>query len=455
MSRSLPGTGMRSRLAIAIFLAFIASPPSLAGQAEELLDSGQLRLRARVEPGAVYVGEKVELVVDVLTATWFLSAPRYPDTIALEDAIVLPPESFGVNFSERIDGQSYAGQTRKLIIFPARPGMFELPPVPIRVVVADSNARPTSELVLHTPSLRFEARLPEAARGLGLVVATPRLTARQEWDREATGVRAGDALTRTVTLTIEESVSMLLPELAFGAPEGVAAYPGRAEISDERGRGEMRGTRVTSVTYVLEREGAVTLPDVTVHWWDLGSDQLRSETLPGIQVEVLDNPELASGTAGMDDGVAVAETSTRRRPGWRGVLLALAVLAAIVAASRPVARLFSRLGSRARTASEAATFDRLRRAARGGDPGPTLTLLYAWLDRFAGEDAATIDAFAARAGDPELTRQLSGLVEAACGRGGGWSPETLIRSLARARASRSGLKGRALAPALGPLNPER
>jgi hypothetical protein len=446
------------RLGLAL-AALVIIPPATAGVAEDLLASGHVKVRARVEPEQVYVGQKVEVVVDLLTGTWFQSAPRYPETLSVNDAIVLPPESFGVNFSERIEGQSYAGQTRRLTIFPTRAGRFEVPPVAITLKVADDNARPTPEFVLRTPPLSFEARLPEAARGLGLVVATPRLRATQRWNRDATGLRMGDALERTISMEIDDSVSMLLPASEFAAPEGVAVYPGRPQLSDSRNRGETRGSRIESVTYLFEREGTFALPEIVIHWWDLRSNRLRSEKLPGLELEVAANTDLAQRHLAIEQ---TTEESAEEPvlaedggPPWRTVLIFAALLAVIAACVRPLVRLATRVRGhlRSHAAADAAHFARFRRVALRGEAGPTLSALYAWLDRAGPLRATTLESLAGMSGDGELARQIDGLVGAAYGHGGSWSPRLLVRSVARCRrAVRSPRRLRAI-PVLGSLNP--
>ena len=76
------------RLALAgwIFAALWA-PGASAQSAEDLIASGHVRIRHRLEPAEpVYVGQPVRLWIEVMTKTWFLEAPRYPTTIEVPKA---------------------------------------------------------------------------------------------------------------------------------------------------------------------------------------------------------------------------------------------------------------------------------------------------------------------------------------------------------------------------------
>ena len=450
----------RPGLVLGLALAFASAPAIVVGQDSapepDLSRPDHVRFRARVEPESVYVGQKVELLIDVLTRTWFLGAPQFPQTLEVADAVVLPPEGFGVNFSERIGGETYAGQTRRLTLFPTRPGDYEIPPAVVRAVVAGDDARPTPELALETPPLAFTARLPEAASGLGLVLATPRLTARQEWSRDFGEAKTGDALTRTITMTVEDSAALLLPAIRFEAPAGVVAYAERPQISDRRSRGAMTGSRVESATYVLEEEGTFRLPDVEITWWELGEERLRTETLTGGELEVTLNPDLAVEEAALEE--APAETLAGEPGGelrWRTGAAILALLALLAAARRPAARLAAAAaaGLAHRSESEGAYFRRFRQAAGSGDPRRTLAALYAWMDRFAPGSPATLESFAENAGGPALSHQLQGLLEAASTGHGAWSPQSLVRGVARARAARRHRPSRRHLSRLASLNP--
>ena len=88
--------------------------------------------RVRLEPGPrVTVGQRVTVAVEILVPTWFTGAPRFPD-LDVADAITVF-EDRGTNFTERIDNQTWAGQSRQYHVYPQRQGLYEIPAIPIRV----------------------------------------------------------------------------------------------------------------------------------------------------------------------------------------------------------------------------------------------------------------------------------------------------------------------------------
>jgi len=455
----------RHSLAFLVVYCLFGCVVASAQTAAELIASKHVLIRAKVEPSQVFVGQKVTLSVDVMTKTWFLDAPLFPDVLDIEDAIVIPPGPFGINSSRVIDGERYAVQTKRYSIIPTGIGRFRVPSFGIRFVVAREDASRSPEIVLRTPELSYGARVPEAAQGLGLVVSTPRLEIQEKWSPTFDDLKVGDSLTRTVTTTIEDSAAMLVPVPEFLAPEGIGVYSQRPALKDERNRGEMRGSRVDRVVYSLESEGEFNLPEIVIHWWELGAGKLHREVLPGVHFEVETNPALVVETFGSetspseesepreDDSFSLVD---RIRP-WLAAALILATSWWLFRLPiKATLRVWTE--HRLKGSKEKERFRDFKDAARKGDAGSTIRALIAWLDTSkADREPSSLGAFAESSGDPVLTAQIEALesaVFAAVSADVSWNPSLLVKKVAavRSRGSRTG-PGGALVTALPALNP--
>jgi len=432
-----------------------------AQSAEELIASKHVMIRASVEPAVVLVGQPAELKIEVMTRTWFLAAPRYPEVIGVDDAVVLPPGSFGVNSSERIGGDTYAVQARTFMVFPMAPGQVEVPSIEVVLVVAREDASRSPEIMMRTSAMELQAKVPESARGRGLVIAAPSLEVEQKWSRSFDGMKVGDALTRTVTQRVERSVAMVLAAPHLEAVEGIASYRKRPILETETGRGALSGTRTDEVTYVLESEGEIELPGEEILWWDLKGDRLRVEKLPGAVLTVAADPELAAEhLAAPVDVIAEEDAGVEgdRSSWWRIGLAALVAALLLMAAAPRVRRLLTRrVGLLYRKPDpERAAFRKLRSAVRSKDPGSTLTALYRWRDAVPGiPGPPTLEALVAMADDPILERELAILLEAAEGGHGDWMPGEMLTALDRLRRRlTTAMRGRPVGNSgLSPLNP--
>ncbi len=169
-------------MTVAVVLA--ASLPVLAQEKV----SEQPIIRARIETRTpVMVGETVTLSVDVLALTWFPRAPRFPAALDVENAVAVFDETFRVNLSERIGNDSWAGIQRRYLIHPQLAGVYTVPSFEVEVVYALPNARASDPVTLTTPVLRFDARVPPEAAGLGYFIAGRGFTLRQGVEPEPEG----------------------------------------------------------------------------------------------------------------------------------------------------------------------------------------------------------------------------------------------------------------------------
>lgn len=405
------------RAAAAAGLLGVALAPAWGQTATELVDAKHVMIRQRLEPAEpVYVGQPVRLRIEVMTRTWFVEAPKFPETLEVRSAIVIPPGAFGVNSSERIGADTYAVQGRSYTIFPQRTGRFEVPSVSITLVVAQDDASRSPPIQLSTRPVTLEARMPAGAEGHGLVLSTPKLTVSETYSRPTEALEVGDSFDRQVTMTIEDSVGMLLPPVEFTATEGVAVYPGRPEVEDQRNRGEFNGSRVDRATFVMESEGTYELPAVSIWWWNLRTSQLVEEVLPAVELNVGPNPDLAAEHLGEPEEMEEKETEPvsvvePSKWGWREIgLLALGLLIAASLVRRLWGGWRARGEERAERESEAEAFELFQKAARDGNHGETYSALIRWLDVARPEGGtATARDFVVAFGDETLAQQYQAL----------------------------------------------
>ena len=143
----------------------------------------------------------IKVVVEVLVPTWFTGAPRFP-TLDVDDAITLFDDR-GVNLTERIEGATWAGQSRQYHIYPQRPGAYEIRAIPIRLRYKAEGVDSRSEVTVSPGPIRFEASIPPEAADLPYFIATTRLRLEQSFDPEPGLLAVGDAKRRPPTRVLD------------------------------------------------------------------------------------------------------------------------------------------------------------------------------------------------------------------------------------------------------------
>ncbi len=469
----------RIRLAWVVALILFAAFPLSAQEPAE----PKPLARTRLEPGPrVTVGQPVTVVVEVLVPSWFTAAPRFP-SVDVADAITIF-ETRGTNFTERIEGRTWAGQSRSYHVYPQRPGSFEIAAIPVKVRYSSESTGPRTQATVSPGAVRFEAVVPPGAENLPYFISTTDLKVEQSFDREpgrAGGAQTkqellvGETLTRTITITVNDALAMVIPPVSTEAVPGLAVYGDPPEVRDEGGeRGQqIVGTRVERTTYVAEEVGEYRLPSVELTWWDIDAEQVRTTALPELVLLVEPNPDLVSeiplpaedtaeDSAGAKGGTRVSVLDLLRR--W-GVPLAAGALTLLLLARlwrryEPAVRRWLAPARWRRQESESVYFARFRRAARAGEARATWSQWTSWLDRIhRGPGVATIRAFVDAADDPGLEHESDALDALLFARGhgaeSGGSTKALYRKVAEIRRCRRRSRSLREQDVLATLNPRR
>jgi hypothetical protein len=410
-------------------------------------------IRTRLSPdGNVVVGEPVRLTVDLLVPNYFMGAPAWPDVLDVADAIATRDDSVRANFTERIDAVTYAGQTRGYVIYAQAPGSISIPAIEVSVRYASDSGQPLDRVVTTSP-VSFESAVPPGAAGLLYFFSTTSFQITERFDRPFEELKVGDAVVRTVTMRAVNSAAILLPPVTFEAADGVSVYQNAPRLSDRGGeRGSDRvNERVEQATYVFEREGAAAWPAVTVSWWDPEVGRVRTATLPERNLSIAPNPDAAPEIELALEPPPVPPEGTfvdTARDWWRPLAvgsIVLVVLRTLVGRYwKPARQAFDRWRAD-RTESEAAYFERVRRASLANDPRAAYQATVAWLDRADLSLAApTLDALARASLSATLPEEQRRLMAHLYGsQKDAWSGRRFYDALQEARsANRAGLSAR-------------
>lgn len=227
------------------------------------------------------VNEQIILNIEVATPRWFTGGTRI-GTVEIPDVIAKQRNQLATNFTERKGGQTWSRQRWEVTLYPQTSGDFLIPPVAVGVQVSAPDGNNVSG-TLYTQPIKFSASLPS---GL-LSENTPWFTAtnveiKQEWETSSESLKVGDAITRKITITAQDSLSVLLPDLLKGESNArYQAYTQPHRLSDTQTRGDYQSTRTEESVYVIQQGGELALPELEFQWWNSKTQQLESVVIEG------------------------------------------------------------------------------------------------------------------------------------------------------------------------------
>ena len=410
-----------------------------AARAQQVGDPAPV-VQVTIDRPRVVVGQRATMRVVILAPNYLTAPPELP-SFQLRNAVTRQLPS--INTSEERDGMTYAGVRFELAIYPQEPGDFVVPDQKAHIHYAAEPPK-TRVVEIGLPRVSFESFVPEGAATLRPFLSADRLSVEQDVKQSSDRLRAGDAVTRTVTIRAEGTLAMLLPPQTFAAVDGLRLYPAQPALEDKvDGRsGAVASTRVDAVTYMLERPGDYVLPAIDIGWWNVGAGRVEQVHLAAVPLSVVADP---AGEAVVDDrpaahwhwGALIEAIADH----WLFTAFALMILVALAwVAPAATRRMMASLRRRRATyrASEAWSFRKFRAATRRREPAAVYSALLDWLRRFEPlAPAGDVDALTSAANDPALKRQIDALQRELFAAGDettpGWSPRVLKRHVSSAR----------------------
>nr|WP_321285270.1 BatD family protein [uncultured Vibrio sp.] len=227
------------------------------------------------------VNEQVILTIEVATPRWFTGGTRV-GSVEIPDVIAKQRNQLATNFTERQGGQTWSRQRWEVTLYPQVSGDFVVPPIAVGVQVSAPDGKNVSG-ILYTQPVQFSASLPS-----GLLsdssqwFAATHVDVNQEWETSSEPLKVGDAITRKITITAQDSLSVLLPDLLKGeSTSRYQAYPQPHRLTDTQTRGDYQSTRTEESVYVIQQGGELSLPAYEFQWWNSQTKQLESIVIEG------------------------------------------------------------------------------------------------------------------------------------------------------------------------------
>lgn len=456
-----------------------------------------VRIEAGVSGANHYLYQEIPLIVRIETP---LSIKR-AELIAPSGAEFELTQN-GQDRTSRLmkNGQPVSVIERHYHLRPQQSGTLTIPPFTIRGEVDDPNARqgpfgrmpfggslmqdfpfggsafggslfndmfnPGKPFAARTDPLSLEIKAAAGAEADEWFLPAKTVELKSQWQPENPQFRVGEAVTRQISILALGARPEQLPDLEFISPTGARVYvDDNATDTFSSAEGTI-GRRVITTSVVPTTGGQITLPEITLNWWDTDAGETRTATIPAETITVSGSVAQSVEAAGPVVGSAVDAPITQSGDGsalidnkWMlggGLLIVLGALgwasaryikpnSAQTSRDRPVAAQNRNADARHRFVE---ALSALKTATRNGNDLKTYQAALSW-KRTCPFDVTIPDSF-----ETELRSLESSLYRSSSGPG--WDPRTLLKIAEQTtRSSRTTGRKKARLPSLYPESMER
>ncbi|MDD9889674.1 MAG: BatD family protein [Gammaproteobacteria bacterium] len=262
-------------------------------------DNDELFLEIEVNKDTVYVQEQLLFTVRLYYTINGIRNPQFTE-LEMEDTVIQligsPNQYEQIIEEERngsIDQVRYGVYEKRYVIFPQRSGPLEIPDILFRGEVTDGssnfvfrnlNTRRVTAFI-DGITINVEPR-PNAVRDSSFWLPVSNLTLEEEFSSDITNLRVGDSIVRTITMVTDGLDGAVLPPFSPEQIDGLNVYPDPPDIQRTFVDGSIVGTRVETTTLVPTRAGDIEIPQVTIEWWNVNTDELESTIIPATSIEI-------------------------------------------------------------------------------------------------------------------------------------------------------------------------
>ncbi|WP_423895314.1 BatD family protein [Candidatus Pelagadaptatus aseana] len=201
-------------------------------------------------------------------------------------------------YQKTINGKAYGVVEIKYALFPQQSGSLTVPSGLWSVVINQQNyrrdpfysdpfARNGKKINLRTPEKTVNILAQPGTYDADVWLPARQIELQQSWSQAPDTFKVGEPITRNITIKAEGVTAAQLPPLTIEPMTGLSYYPDQPQSDEQLSAQGVTTIKQESYAIVANKPGTITLPAVTLKWWDTEAKRMRESRLPiqTIQVE--------------------------------------------------------------------------------------------------------------------------------------------------------------------------
>ncbi len=243
------------------------------------------------------------------------------------------------NYEAILNGRAYNVVEYAFAVFPQESGEISISPARFEARVLRDGRITGRKLFESNPHVIRVNPIPAPPADYPDAAWLParEVTLSQNWSREPDELRAGEPISRDITVSALGQLETQIPVIEPPVVDGVNVYPDRPVLSRELETGGIRGLRTDTYAMIGVDGGRVEFPALELPWWDIEAGEWRVAKLPSQSLSILPPPqsvaaapvEAVPAAAGDAEAPAPAPERVVHSTFWRQAALILGLVWAL------------------------------------------------------------------------------------------------------------------------------
>ena len=212
-----------------------------------------------------------------------------PDPLSVDDVIMHKVSE--TQFAKNIGGKDYRVVEYIYALFPQVSGKLQIPALRFSAYQTSNNgyggfSSRGNRIVRSTDAKTIDVMPRPTHIDMDNWMPASNLRLDQQWSSPPDQLKVGEPVTRNIRITANGLTAAQIMPLSLSESDDYKIYPDQPQLDDNADASGVTGIRRESFALVPNRPGEITLPAVTVRWWDSGKQRMQTAKLDPVTLQV-------------------------------------------------------------------------------------------------------------------------------------------------------------------------
>lgn len=242
----------------------------------------------QVDNKTVFVDQEIIFTVRLLTAVnlqdYSITALQIPDAevFRLSDT----------SYQKVINGRNYIVLEIKYAIFPNKSGELTIPQLRFSAFEIDPRNQYSlfnnrgNQVIRETQSSTIDVLEIPLSSTSNYWLPSKDVSISQRWSENLNEASVGEPITRTIIIKSKGTTASQIPPIDLENSENLRIYPDQPQIDQQVSEEGLISERTEVYAIVPKTSGIVTIPEISLTWWNTEANQEEKAKIPGSSFNV-------------------------------------------------------------------------------------------------------------------------------------------------------------------------